>query len=330
MSYSNLVKLAFEGFRQCQYPFKIEYVHLKGADGGAAGYAWASSVRVLHDREYPACHEPFLGQDFLLLWPYAMAFHVWLSYKERERYDMHMDVASRMIVNRPPSLLQKKNLADVAHDGAVALRDLTVAQRFFVASLRPNLPHFALRQPNDKWIACLRKGQTSAEPQRYGAALVDHSRAQGDDEVSDVDAGPQWAPGDATMRASLDLPDELVERILSLRIALDLPRIESAVATVALLKSVSRQFCACTRDVTARMFARVHSLCLELHGTKPPLPSCIQDVLWASGLTLRSAFATNLCDWPSYVRERRKHSLREHERSCDPSERAKRHALLWW
>ena len=316
-SYSTLVKVAAQGSRLSSFnPFTIEYVHLKDADGGAAGYAWATSVCVNHDSEYPFCDAPFLGRDFLLLWPYAMAIHTWLYYKERERFG-HMDVVSRMVANHPPSVLLKRKLGDVPHDGAVAPRDLTHHQRYFVASLRPNLPHFALRQPNDDWSECLRKRWE----RRDGAA------AQGDaDDAASADAA---AVPRAGASAPLDLPAERVERVLSLRIAEDLASVASAVATVASLSRVSRQFRHCTRDVTARMFARVRPLCLELHGPNPPLPSRVQDVLWASGLTLRSVFATDLCDWRSYVRERRKLSLREFARCCETGDGAKRHALLW-
>jgi len=314
-SYSTLVKVAAQDSRPSFNPFTIEYVHLKDADGGAAGYAWATSVCVNHSSEYPFCDAPFLGRDFLLLWPYAMAIHTWLYYKERERFG-HTDFVSRMVANHPPSVLLKRKLGDVAHDGAVAPRDLTHHQRYFVASLRPNLPHFALRQPNDDWSESLR----SRPARRDGAA----ARGDADEASAAAAAVPR-----AGASAPLDLPAELVERVLSLRIAEDLASIASAVATVASLSSVSRQFRHCTRDVTARMFARVLPLCLELHGPNPPLPSRVQDVLWASGLTLRSVFATDLCDWRSYVRERRKLSLRELARCCETGDGAKRHALLW-
>ena len=127
----------------------------------------------------------------------------------------------------------------------------------------------------------------------------------------------------------IDLPDELVGRILSLRLAGDLGAIEQAVATVAALSAVSRQFRACTRDALASMLARVQPLSTQLHGPDPRSPAWIRSMLRASGLTLSGAFVPGLGEWPTYVRERRKLAKHEREQWCQRGDEAKRHALLW-
>lgn len=327
-SYSTLVQVAAQGGRPCIFPGSITFVHLKDANGAAAGYAWASPVCVAHCHEYTFLPNRFLGRDFLLLWPYALAIHAWLSFKERQRFDPHLDAAGRMLANHPPSVLQKKGLADVAHEGEVAPRDLASHQRFFVASLRPNLPRFALRQPEDDWCKRLRETEAGALVRQLNAQVSAPWRMR-PVQPPPAQAFSHLRPPPKRGNAPLDLPDELVGRIVSLRLAEDLAVTESAVAAVAALSSVSRQFHECTRDVVARMLARVQPLCLQLHGPDPPPPAWIQIMLWAAGLTLRGAFAPELGKWPSYVRERRKLLAHERAQWRDPGDGAKRHALLW-
>lgn len=312
-SCSDLIGLAAQGPGK-HHPRSIAFVHLKSEDGGRPKCAWATRICVAHVGEYPALSDDFLGLDFLLLWPYPVAIHSWLAYKERERCDPLLDPTSRMIVDHPPSLLRERGLADVAHEGVVAPRDMSLGQRYFVASIGPNLPHFALRQSGDDW--CKRVSELNAQLSAPWPAST-HAHL------------PPPPPPARRAPVPIDLPDELVGRILSLRLAGDLGAIEQAVATVAALSAVSRQFRACTRDALASMLARVQPLCTQLCAPDPRSPAWIRNMLRASGLTLSSASVPGLGKWPTYVRERRKLVKHECEQWCPSGYEAKRHALLW-
>lgn len=334
-SYSNLILAAAQGSRPVLRPESIVFVRVEKGDGGTA-YAWASRVCVNHTYDYPVVHDWTLGEDFLLLWPYPMAIHSWLGFKERARDPAaHVGGAGRMVVDHPPSLCAAKQLADVAHEGVVEFRSLTLGQRYFVASLRPNLPRFALRQPEDDWCTRLSEAEARAMQPRFdprhrapATAASEAWRVQPTSPPA-AQASARLRPPPERGGAPLDLPDELVGRILSMRLAEDLGAIEEAVATVEALSGVSRQFCECIRDTATRMLARVHPLCMQLHGKAPVPPAWIQIMLWASGLTLSSAFTLDLCKWPVYVRTRRK--LRKYERPgwCTRDDGARRHALLF-
>lgn len=321
-SYSTLVQVGAQGNRPCILPSSIMFVHFKEKENGETRYAWGSPITVGHHyREYPVLSERYLGEDFLLLWPYPLAIHVWLSFKERFKLDpVHFDDACQMVVDHPPSVLHRKGLADLAHDGLVAPADLTLAQRLFVASIRPNLPRFALRQPGDDWSERLNAlhAEVSApwrtQPTNAAALLrlCTYLRAP---------ATRGTAP--------FDLPDEILCRILSLRLAEDLSEIETAVAAVEALSLVSRQFCACARDTVARMLARVEPLCAQLDGPHPLSPATVQIMLWASGLTLSKAFTPDIGKWHAYVGARRQLITHERRALCQGADPAKRHSLLW-
>ena len=306
-SYSHLILAAAQGYRPYIRPSTLVFVRLR--QEGRPAYVWASRVSVNHVYDYPILHNPCLGEDFLLLWPFPMAIHSWVGFKERARVSgAGLDAPSRLVVDHPPSLC-RQDLSDIPHEGRVALHKLTMAQRFFVATLRPNLPRFALRQPGDDWCARLNEIYTASAP---SAQLP-----------------PPRTPARPRASAPLDLPDELIGRVVSLRLAEDLYRIEMAVAAVAQLSLVSRQFCACTRDTVARVLARASTMWKQLNGPEPVPVSHLQLKLWALGLTLRSTFAIDLGKWPVYVRERRKLLQYERGRWREPDDAAKRHALLF-
>ena len=311
-SYSNLILEPRQGTEPCIRASSIVFVHLRG---NANTYAWASRICVQHTYEYPNVHNWTLGNEFLLLWPAPIAIHTWLSFKERARIcNNNLDVPSLMVVDHPPALSQLKGLAGIAHVGKVEPCDLTVAQRFFVASLRPNLPRFATRQPGDDW--CSRLSKTNATAKKYPCAAPSAKRATSS--MTPLTRGT----------VALDLPDELIGRIVSMRLSEDMCAIETAVTTVARLSAVSRQFCACTRDATRRMLDRVHPLCMQLHGPHPKSPAWVQAMLSAAGLTLRCSFALDLGKWHVFVRQRRALAGQE----CGASrldDATKRHALLW-
>jgi len=311
-SYSNLILEPRQGTEPCIRASSIVFVHLKG---NTNTFLWASRICVQHTYEYPNVHNWTLGNEFLLLWPAPIAIHTWLSFKERARLcNNNLDAPSLLVVDHPPALSQLQGIDSIAHVGKVKPCDLTVAQRFFVASLKPNLPRFATRQPGDDW--CTRLSKTDAAVAKEYPCTTPSAKRHAC-QITTLTRGT----------AALELPEELIGRIVSMRLAEDMCAIETAVTTVARLSAVSRQFCACTRDATRRMLDRVHPLCTQLHGPHPKSPAWVQSMLWASCLTLRSSFALDLGKWPVYVRQRR--ALAANEDASRSDDASARHTLLW-
>lgn len=308
----------------------IVFVRLR--DG--KGYAWASPVRVSHSGQYPAIRkEKILGRDILLLWPMPMAINAYLNFKERARLNPNL-LSLQTVINHPPNMQHAQRCPDdFVLEGKVAMRDLTVAQRFFIASLAPNLPAFALRQSADDWWKRLCESDAS----NFQHTLVSFSDALR------VKFRPSHAVFPPVVRLHnpprkrkrcgkvlLDLPDELVARIACIRISEDMGAIEHLVFTVASLSAVSHQFRVCTHDLVEGMIWQVQLAARTLGSCASVDPRRVQDDLWASGLTLRHAFGlSNACHpcFHAYVHARRR-LLAQEGNGGQPSAEERR-AILW-
>lgn len=292
----------------------IVFVRLR--DG--KGYGWASRVHVEHANEYPyLARGQKLGSDFLMLWPVPMAVHTYLSFKDRARHhQIPVDELAQMVLDHAPSMTHGgPSKPAFEHEGRVAWADLSIAQRLFVASLAPQLPPFARRQLDDDWSDRLSEGRASSSS---SSSLLSSPSAL-------------TRQSDVLLRrnAPLDLPDELVGRIVCTRLAEDLCSIEAAVTTVAQLGAVSRQFCACTRDALEVMLSRISWLGTAAISAYNGQPTHVQSMLWAACLTLRRAYRLDTHPtWYDYVCERRAVPAlaRRHSR---PRDAPKRLALLW-
>ena len=293
----------------------IVFVRLQGGKG----YGWASRVHVEHANEYPhLARGQKLGSDFLMLWPVPMAVHTYLSFKDRARHrQIAVDDLAQMVLDHAPSMTHGgPNNPAFEHEGRVEWADLSIAQRLFVASLAPQLPPFARRQLDDDWAEKL---QEVSAPWRMEPCTAMPTEA----------FASLMPPPPALARVPLDLPDELVGRIVCTRLAEDLCSIEAAVTTVAQLGAVSRQFCACTRDALEVMLSRISWLGTAAISAYNGQPTHVQSMLWAACLTLRRAYRLETHPtWYDYVRERRvvPALARRHSR---PRDAPKRLALLW-
>lgn len=271
----------------------IVFIRLREGEG----YAWASRVRVQHSGQYrviPDVH--ILGEDLLLLWPVPMAINWFLMCKERSR--IQPNVTFSTILDHPPNMGRTQCFqSDFEVDGKVEARDLAVAQRIFIASLAPDLPAFATRLHTDDWCKRVSDVDEYNFTNHFLATRGATSRRRWAREALGAAAVAKEAPLKtkrkrvSASRVVLDLPDELVGRIVCHRLAEALSNVEAAVAVVAQLCAVSRQFRDCTRDAVDQMVARALRVGHTLLGPTPSQPAHVQSVLWASGITLRHAFA---------------------------------------
>ena len=316
----------------------IVFVRLKNGKG----FAWASPLSVEHNRQYPtAASETVLGKDMLLLWPVPMAINAYINFKERARVDsaagLHA-LSTSAVLSHPPALQTRAHRCpdDFELEGKIAPRDLTLAQRLFIASLAPNLPAFALRQSPDTWCSRLVESDESNFAQIF-ASVSDQWRMK---PVTASEAFPaalvarlearKVPKRERGRRVALDLPDELVSRIACMRISEDMSGIRQMCHAVARLGGISHQFRACTHEVLQRMLARVQGC---VHWLEDPV-RCdarrVQQVLWASGLSLRWAFRLSAASFVRgcpYIHARNK--LVPHELDKGQPSAAQRRAILW-
>ena len=314
----------------------IVFVRLR--DG--KGWAWASPMRVRHSGLYESVlgDERLLAKNMILLWPLPMAINAYLNFSERYRRNPNA-LGMRIVLDHPPPLQHDQRCPDDFElAGKVAMGDLSLAQKFFIASLTPNLPAFALRQSADDWSRRLGEADGSNFAEVF-ASVSDQWRMKPvhvDDVfppalVARIEANRKRYKRNALRsRVSLDLPDELVERIVCIRISEDMDRVERMANTVVSLNAVSHQFRVCTHDVVTRMLTHVRTAIGILCHHPSVDPRRVQADLWASGLTLRLAFSLYTSRQPcfmAYVSGRR--VFASHEGNGGQPSAAQRRAILW-
>lgn len=334
-SYSTLI------METARYPtFRVRtnaIVFVRLRDG--KGYAWASPISVLHAGEYPiASSDLILGKDMLLLWPVPMAINAYLNFKERERLRPGIQSLSS-VLEHPPNMQHAQRCPDDFElEGKVAMRDLTLAQRLFIASLMPNLPPFALRQSPDDW--CKRLCVSDAANFEHAFASVSDQWRMKPVNVNDVFPPDLVARIEARKapkrkrggRVPLDLPAELIARIACIRISEDMGSIRHMCVTVAKLGAISQQFRTCTHEVLERMLVRVQACPFTLMhaGVNRDNPKRVQQILWAAGLTLRFTFALGTSPFThncTYIRAR--NALVQGEMNGGQPTGEQRRAILW-
>lgn len=277
---------------------------------GEMNYAWASQVVVeTRNGEYPIS-DKVIGRNFLVLWPVSMAVDIWLKVRDIcARAGPNSDSADvQALLNHPPKFSAMRppgGFGGIDTDGMVDVRDLTVGQRLFVASLGggagTRTPDFAVRQPHDDWSERITAAEERAlrSPLSVNAGLPRDKLRGSRKKCKRLLAQPPLASS-----VAMDLPDDVVERIVCSLLTDVMCQTETIVATVAQLKAVSRQFCECVNAVVARMLTRVSATAHSLLGHAPAQPASVQRIVGAAGLTLRQALSVPL-DWRAYVCHRR-------------------------
>ena len=305
------------------------------------GWVWASSCTVRNAPHERDCGFPIadttLGDDFLFLWPVPVAIHVYVNIKDKRRRQLtsHNSAFHTQVLDHPPCFSYLPDKRDLP--GSLKLptvrklsaMQLTVAQRLFVASLEPNATPFARRKPNDKWVAKLDK-QDRAHYEAWRAAQ--QSRLPAPSRV-DLDEATGRAARGRSRRVRrnhegachlLSLPDDLLERVLSVCLSKCLHNLPEVRSTVAGLITVSSQFRRATWSVVDHMLERTARAAASLLTDNPREPSEVQAVTQAACLSLQFALRIVPGDWPYYLKLRRQHG-----RPGKMESRRHVHDLLW-
>lgn len=308
------------------------------------GWAWASRICVAHHNELPITNVHF-GDEFLVLWPVPMAINAYINYKDRaRRFPAEQDEAAQTefaaaIKAHPPStaFVPQQFWEDSTETMCkLHVNDMTVSQRLFVASLTPHRTPFSPRLPSDKWADTLsaqdqtqlhhflQKHQPDEERQEE-KAIKARKRVAGT-----VAKQPVAVARTRRRSGSFDLPDDLVERILSIHMAQNMECVAEMHETVARARLVCQQFRRTANAAIRCMLSTVATAAHSLLGNCPREPVEVQFVVRAAGLTLRHALALHPGRWHSYARRRLVVEKRDGAR-IEASRMCPRHrcALLW-
>jgi len=287
---------------------------------GDCGWAWASRIRVRNLDELPI-PEAYLGEEFLFLWPVPMAINAYINFKEKARRlgndESFQDAFVNAVKDHPPSLaFVPQNLDKNSAIGPlkrVGAKEMTASQRLFVASLTPHSSAFSTRSSSDKWTEALRdkdqfqlrnflRKKDPATPHDGGA----RSKGRADGTRARAKARPVRRG-----RVPFDLPDDVVERILSIHIAQNMDSATDMKATVTHARLVCHQFRSTATAAVKRMLAVVTNAARSLLGSDPSEPSDVQAVVHAAGITLRQALMFTPSRWDYYLLLRQRLEARD-------------------
>ena len=300
------------------------------------GWVWASSICVANDSMFPV-EDRSLGDNFFFIWPVPVAINAYLEIKEKRRRQIGAaNDFFEIVMDHPPCFSFVPNNMDQATEqcsrGLPTMRkltsqQLTIAQRFFVASLVPHASPFSTRAPADLW--CAKLGQRDR-------THFDAWRATHGSRLPTVDVAPPDCPSSPEKRRQVTrafcaecplatLPDELLEYVISLRVSVCLHDVDQLKAVVHECASISAQFGRATRSVVHRMLGSVVDAGLSLCGDNNPRePFEVQAIVHAAFLTLRHALMLGRRDWGAYLSFRRSAPIRGNSMASD-----QRHRLLW-
>ena len=276
------------------------------------GWAWASRIRVAILDELPIA-EAYIGDEFLFLWPVPMAINAYINFKEKARRLSNGEPSSDEFVNdikaHPPSMtfvpqyIDKSGAIETLRQ--VRAKDMTTPQRLFVASLTPHSSAFSVRSPTDKWTEALRDKDQSQL--RNFLQKRDPAPA-----AASCGAGPALRTRGRSRKrlphgcVPFDLPDDVVERILSIHIAQNMECAEGMRLAMTRARLVSHQFRRMTNAAMERMLTLATKAAHSLLGSNPSEPSEVQTIVHAAGITLRQALQINPARWDYYLRLRQK------------------------
>ena len=267
-------------------------------------WAWGMRLSVVHNGELPIADREF-GSEFVIVWPPARFIQAWCDMQEAVRRRGAALLTEDGSAVPPPSLsFHPRDRAfghrDVPIARRVDVRDLTVAQRLFAASMTGWGAPFPIRNPATDYWAAQMEQLDSLEFRRFR-----QRRMNAPTEPAPAAAEP--APSAALVKrgnATFDLPDEVVALIASHRLRAEMDSATSLQRATFALMTVCRQFRAAAACTLQEMQTRVRDACCSLLGPSPMPPGNVQAVLRASGLTVRTALALS-GPWYEYVRARR-------------------------
>lgn len=294
------------------------------------GWVWASSVSVVNDGKFPV-DAPTLGDGFYFVWPVAVAINAFFEIKEKRRQQMGItSTLDERVMDHPPCLGYVPSRQGVP--GRLALPtvrkltvdQLTVAQRLFVASLVPHATPFAMRNHADKWCDRLgKRDKMQFEAWRATSGMPVAPPAP-DNKPCAAEPIAQCDKRETSSCPLLELPDELLERIVGVHLSECLWNTDLLQVKVRMCAATSVQFGRATRSAACRILDRVVSVAQSLLTDHPREPLEVQSVAHAACLTLRHALMLVRNDWSLYIRLRRRSLIR----GCS-MDNAQRHRLLF-
>ena len=272
--------------------------------------AWGARLAVHHNGELPV-DARVLGAGFLFVWPQSTAIHAFFELQEaaRRRGESNLMIGTSM---RPSYCFKTHEQTfghkDVETTRRVATRELTVAQRLFLACLTRRATVFPLCGPNDRWKERIDEADMRAEErfvaqQRARMGLLPPPPPPPPSLPSKEEAERVIVVRRGTAR--FELPDEIVGLIVAARLTNQtVETAESVYATLSVLVRVSRQFRVATNNVVNAMRARVQQGCLSLLSDTPQDHTRVVRALEITRLTVRKALELEP-GWHAYVRARR-------------------------
>ena len=277
-----------------------------------SGFAWGSRIAVQHKGELPNVPCAEFGGDLLVLWPAATSIHAFFELKEERRREGFVGggtAANTADDPYPP----KPSVSVMPHDSVLGPQDLpvvrklntaelTVAQRIFLACLPPTGTGFQPRQHKDRWVANMEQRDENEYQQLQIPRYRRHKRKL---QCWWATAAPQQPPTSAAV--ALDLPDEVLMHIVSMRLSEEMATASTIRSAVVTLLRVSRQFGRATRQAMATMQQRVRTACVSLCDERPAVSVAhVRLLLEGVYLPLRAALRLR-GPWYEYIRARREH-----------------------
>jgi len=274
-----------------------------------SGVAWAMRFAVVHNGELPIPEREF-GSEFLVLWPPSTSIHAFFELQEAARRATGITGPIPALPRPTFSFRPVQSVlgpSDVRTARRVDVRELTVAQRLFAASMSTHATPFPQRHPTDTWATRMERTDSFEFKQ-----LQDRRRRTLGGAAAAAPASPppnpEPEPGAMDAAAScvvLDLPDEMLGLIAAQRLRETMQSAKTVHETTYVLMRVSRAFRRAAVGAVRDVQLRVHAACASLLGASPMPPARVQAALEASGLTLRAALGFGTCPvWYEYVRAR--------------------------
>jgi hypothetical protein len=269
-------------------------------------WAWGMRLSVVHNGELPIDEHEF-GSEFVIVWPPARFIQAWCDMQEAVRRRGAALLTEDGSAVPPPSLSFRPHERAFGHRDVpiarrVDVRDLTVAQRLFAASMAGWGAPFPVRNPATDYWAAQMEQLDALEFRRFR-----QRRLNAANEPVPVAAVVVPAPAAARAKrgnATLDLPDEVVALIASHRLRAAMDSAASLQRAAFALMAVCRQFRGAAACTLQEVQTRVRDACCSLLGPSPMPTGNVQAVLRAAGLTVRTALALS-GPWYEYVRARR-------------------------
>ena len=264
---------------------------------------WAMRFKVVNDGELPIPEREF-GDDFVVVWPASTSINAFFELQEAARR-----AETQLALPRPTFGFVPKQgtfgILDVPLAKRVDVRDLTVAQRIFGASMSMHATPFPRRQSQDTWATRMERMDLLEFEQLRDRRRVALRGAARETPEAPATSAPIVVPPRVGGFTLLALPDEVLGVVVAQRLQEAMHSAKTVHETVYALMLVARQFRRAVIGAVGDVQMRVHEACLSLFGPSPMRLAQVQRLLSESGLTVRASLTlTDRHAWYRYVRAR--------------------------